>query len=72
MISRTDPPWTLIDHARGLLKAHAPGYLYARVDAVVTDEPFVLMEVELVGPSLYLEHDPPSAHTFALAVQRIA
>ena len=72
MISRTDPPRALIDHARGLLDVHAPGCLYARVDAVVTDDRFVLMEVELVEPSLYLEHDPPSARAFALAVQHIA
>jgi len=31
-----------------------------------------VMEVELVEPSLYLEHDPPSAGVFARAVQRIA
>jgi glutathione synthase/RimK-type ligase-like ATP-grasp enzyme len=72
MIARTDPPRTLVDYARGLLEAHAPGCLYARVDAVVTDDRFVLMEVELVEPSLYLEHHSPSARTFALAVQRIA
>jgi hypothetical protein len=30
------------------------------------------MEVELVEPSLYLEHYPPAARTFALAIQRIA
>jgi hypothetical protein len=30
------------------------------------------MEVELLEPSLYLEHHPPSARAFALAIQRIA
>jgi hypothetical protein len=30
------------------------------------------MEVELVEPSLYFEHDPQSAVAFARAVQRIA
>ena len=40
---------------------HAPGCLYARVDVVVAADRFVLMEVELVEPSLYLEHDPPAA-----------
>lgn len=33
MIARADPPHTLVDHARELLAAHAPGCLYARVDA---------------------------------------
>jgi hypothetical protein len=30
------------------------------------------MEVELVEPSLYLEHHPPAGRTLALAIQRIA
>jgi glutathione synthase/RimK-type ligase-like ATP-grasp enzyme len=71
-IVRTDPPDALIEHARTLLDVHAPGCLYARVDVVATAERFVLMEVELVEPSLYLEHHPPSARTLALAIQRIA
>jgi hypothetical protein len=29
------------------------------------------MEIELVEPSLYLEHDPSAADAFALAIQRI-
>jgi glutathione synthase/RimK-type ligase-like ATP-grasp enzyme len=72
MIARTDPPRTLVDRARGLLDAWAPGCLYARVDVVAASSGFVLMEVELVEPSLYLEHDPPAARAFAIAVQRIA
>jgi glutathione synthase/RimK-type ligase-like ATP-grasp enzyme len=67
----TDPPPGLIDLAKEMLDEHAPGYLYARVDVVVTVERFVLMEVELVEPSLYLGHDPQAAQAFALAVQRI-
>jgi len=71
-IARTEPPPELLEHAGALLKVHAPGCLYARVDVVATAERFVLMEVELLEPSLYLEHDPPSARAFALAIQRIA
>jgi glutathione synthase/RimK-type ligase-like ATP-grasp enzyme len=72
MITRTDPPAALIGHARELLADHAPGFLYGRVDVVATAERFVLMEVELLEPTLYLEHDPQSAGAFALAIQRIA
>jgi hypothetical protein len=32
----------------------------------------VLIEVELLEPSLYLEHHRPSARAFALAIPRIA
>ena len=60
-IARTDPPPALVACAQALLDEHAPGCLYARVDAVVAADRFVLMEVELVEPSLYLEHDPPAA-----------
>jgi glutathione synthase/RimK-type ligase-like ATP-grasp enzyme len=71
-IARIEPPPTLVDYAHALLETHAVGCLYARVDAVVTAERFVLMEVELVEPSLYLDHHPPAARDFALAIQRIA
>jgi glutathione synthase/RimK-type ligase-like ATP-grasp enzyme len=70
-IVRTDPPALLIDEAQALLDEHAAGCLYARVDVVVTGVRFVLMEVELVEPSLYLAHEPEAAQTFARAVVRI-
>jgi glutathione synthase/RimK-type ligase-like ATP-grasp enzyme len=71
-ISRTDPPRRLIAYARELLERHARGCLYARVDVVSTPDRFVLMEVELLEPSLYLEHAPPAARDLALAIQRVA
>jgi glutathione synthase/RimK-type ligase-like ATP-grasp enzyme len=71
-IAAIDPPQALVGYAQALLETSAPGCLYARVDAVVTGERFVLMEVELLEPSLYLEHHPPAAHAFARAIQRIA
>jgi glutathione synthase/RimK-type ligase-like ATP-grasp enzyme len=71
-IAQTDPRPALVEHAHALLNVHAQGYLYARVDVVTTAERFVLMEVELLEPSLYLEYHPPSARAFALAIQRIA
>jgi glutathione synthase/RimK-type ligase-like ATP-grasp enzyme len=70
-IVRTDPPPALVACGQALLDEHAPGCLYARVDTVVAADRFVLMEIELVEPSLYLEHDPPAADAFALAIQRI-
>jgi glutathione synthase/RimK-type ligase-like ATP-grasp enzyme len=71
-ITRADPPSGLVEHAHALLDVHAQGYLYARVDVVAAAERFVLMEIELLEPSLYLEHHPPAAQAFALAIQRIA
>ncbi|MCU1382759.1 MAG: hypothetical protein JWL71_1456 [Acidobacteria bacterium] len=72
IIVRTDPPASLIDAASELLAAEAPGYLYARVDVVADAGTFVLMEVELVEPSLYLGQDPLAAGAFARAIERIA
>jgi glutathione synthase/RimK-type ligase-like ATP-grasp enzyme len=71
IITGVDPPDVLVGYARELLETHAPGCLYARVDVVAAADRFVLMEVELVEPSLYLQHDPPSARAFALAVERV-
>jgi glutathione synthase/RimK-type ligase-like ATP-grasp enzyme len=72
VIARTEPPPALVAHAQELLHSHAPGCLYGRVDVVAARDRFVLMEVELLEPSLYLEHHPPAARAFALAIQRIA
>lgn len=70
-IARTDPPPALVACGQAVLDEHAPGCLYARVDTVVAADRFVLMEIELVEPSLYLEYDPLAADAFALAIQRI-
>jgi glutathione synthase/RimK-type ligase-like ATP-grasp enzyme len=71
-ITRTDPPPMLIEDARDLLEASAPGCLYARVDAVAAGGRFILMEVELVEPTLYLAHDASAAGAFARAIAHIA
>jgi glutathione synthase/RimK-type ligase-like ATP-grasp enzyme len=72
IIARTEPPQQLVEAACDLLTTYARGCLYARVDVVVTAEQFLLMELELLEPSLYLEHHAPSARAFALAILRIA
>jgi glutathione synthase/RimK-type ligase-like ATP-grasp enzyme len=71
-IRATTPPDDLVEHARGLLETCAAGHLYARVDVVSTGDRFVLMEIELVEPSLYLEYVPAAARAFASAVRQIA
>jgi glutathione synthase/RimK-type ligase-like ATP-grasp enzyme len=71
-ITRIDPPEDLVGYASALLDLHAPGCLYARVDAVIAADRYVLMEIELVEPTLYFQHDPSAAGAFALAVRRIA
>lgn len=43
--------------------------LYARVDGVVIDGAFVLMELECVEPELFFQYVPPAAERFVAAVQ---
>jgi hypothetical protein len=42
--------------------------LYARVDGVVRGDQFLLMELELIEPNLFLELHAPSADRFAETV----
>lgn len=44
--------------------------LYARVDAVVSANQFLIMELELVEPDLFLDASPEAAATLAAAVER--
>ena len=46
--------------------------LYARVDAVVSDSDFLIMELELVEPDLFLDAAPEAAHVLAAAIERRA
>lgn len=46
--------------------------LYARVDLVVTADGPLLMELELIEPALYLEHDSAAPHRFAEVIRAAA
>ncbi|MCR5888401.1 hypothetical protein LRS06_11615 [Hymenobacter sp. J193] len=46
--------------ADDIVRRFAPGCLYARVDGVEVDGQFLLMELELIEPFLYLETDAAS------------
>ncbi len=47
------------------------GILYARVDLVEQAGEPVIMEIELIEPSFFLNVDPPSADRFAAVLQRL-
>jgi glutathione synthase/RimK-type ligase-like ATP-grasp enzyme len=68
VISPATAPVRLIRHATELVASAAPLSLYARVDIVVAEDRFVLMELELTEPSLFLAHAPGAAQAFAAAV----
>jgi len=59
------PEPAIIEQAANVLRLR-PGMLYARVDGVVIEGVFTLMELELIEPSLFLTQS--SAETFAEAI----
>jgi hypothetical protein len=65
------PETKLLECGRKALAAVAPTPLYARIDFVrdATGD-FVVMELELIEPSLYLRTDPEAPARFARAVDR--
>lgn len=66
-IRPADPPAPLPDLGQRIVEALPERPLYARVDLVRHDDRFVLMELELVEPSLYFRIVPGSAERFARA-----
>ena len=65
--------WAFVPAAGAILSEVEEELLYARVDLLRdrSDSP-VLMELELVEPDLYLEHDPAGGAAFAEAIARAA
>jgi glutathione synthase/RimK-type ligase-like ATP-grasp enzyme len=59
-----------VDEAAAILRAAAPGELYARVDCVLLDGALHLMELELVEPELFFRVDAAAAARFADALLR--
>ncbi len=64
-------PARLVRHPANLIATSARDSLYARIDVVVAEGRFVLMELELVEPSLFLAHGPGAPAAFADAVRRV-
>nr|WP_231403169.1 hypothetical protein [Hymenobacter guriensis] len=55
--------------ADDIVRRFAPGCLYARVDGVEVDGQFLLMELELIEPFLYLETDDASWSRYEQALR---
>lgn len=62
------PPAAVMGLAHAALAAAGGDLLYARVDAVETDASPLLVELELIEPSLFFAHAPASADRFADAL----
>ena len=66
---RREPPPGLVVQARDALIAGPQSCLYARVDGVRRGAELVIIEVELIEPSLYLLHSPVAARKLAEAIK---
>lgn len=56
------------DEAEKILAMINEPLLYARIDGVLSNGRFLLMELELIEPSLFLDKKPESANAFAAAI----
>lgn len=61
-------PPALAEQAAQALHRAAPDALYARVDGINRHGTFVLMELELTEPELFLSHEPAAATALAKAL----
>lgn len=67
-----DPSPTIVEQARRVLSHAAGPVLYARVDGIERDGSFVLMELEINEPFLYVGSSKGAADRFADAIVRQA
>ncbi len=65
------PSVRLVEQASAILARIAGRLLYARVDGIERDGDFVLMELELNEPYLFLSFGDGAASRFADAIVRI-
>ena len=65
-----DPPTQVLASATRALQAVDPT-LYARVDGIVDNNRFLLMELELIEPMLFLSDHPEAPTRFAHAIANV-
>ena len=63
-----DPDSDVLRAARRVLDAAPSPWLYARVDGIETAAGFLLLELEMLEPSLYFSHAPAGSARFADSV----
>jgi glutathione synthase/RimK-type ligase-like ATP-grasp enzyme len=65
-------PPAIVSQAQACVRAAPVAPVYARVDGLVSEGRFVLMELEVLEPMLFLSRAPHAAMRFAQAIARIA
>jgi hypothetical protein len=63
------PTDTLIETAKNMTKRFGNDLLYARVDGILKNNKFLLMEVELIEPDLYFNHAPNAKKMYLKALE---
>lgn len=63
---------TIIRSAAEYVERFAPGSLYARVDGIISGNRFMLMELELIEPYLYLESFPGAYENYYRALMHLS
>lgn len=63
-------PQSIVESARQILLTITDPLLYARVDGLVIDNKFILMEIELCEPELFLDTDECAPERFVNAILR--
>ncbi|HTH55415.1 MAG TPA: hypothetical protein VL728_05175 [Cyclobacteriaceae bacterium] len=66
--AQAKPPSFVLQQAQQILELIKEPLLFSRVDGVVSENKFLLMELELIEPVLFLEKGNGSAQTFAKAM----
>ncbi|MCP9745677.1 RimK family alpha-L-glutamate ligase [Lacihabitans sp. CS3-21] len=63
-----EPSTTLLSIAKNIVEIAGKESVYARIDGVITQNGFLLMEVEMIEPDLFFEHTLDGPNRFVEAV----
>jgi glutathione synthase/RimK-type ligase-like ATP-grasp enzyme len=63
-----EPSTTLLSIAKNIVQIAGKESVYARIDGVMTQNGFLLMEVEMIEPDLFFEHTLDGPNRFVEAV----
>lgn len=64
-----DPPKKIIEEAKEILDSYQEDILYARMDGIIHNGQFQLMEAELIDPELYFRSGVKGQNAFLKAIQ---
>lgn len=70
-VEKFEPGEAIVQYAASLLTDIDEPLLYARVDGVVSDDRFYLMELELIEPALFMVYDADACGSFYKALKAL-